>query len=144
MLIIQTQEQQQHPAPHHRPNGPQTGPRAQQQHQNAMHTASASLETVERTLGDLRVSNAAAAGANRRQRPKCTSADSGGVHVGPAGGVAVSAMDFDFATMNAKFNKVAPAARSQRLRGPVTRMRPPIGARAHIWPCTRYSAHGVH
>ncbi|KAF8206925.1 hypothetical protein K438DRAFT_416605 [Mycena galopus ATCC 62051] len=56
---------------------------------------------------------------------KRTGADNGSVHVGPAGSVAVPVVDFDFPTMNAKFDKVALMARScagQRRRGRVAHM----------------------
>ncbi|KAK7053852.1 Scd6-like Sm domain-containing protein [Favolaschia claudopus] len=113
----QVQAQQAQPtraaAPRHRPNAQPSGP-VSQQHQNAIHTAAASLETVERALGDLRVSNAAAnanAAGSRRQRPRRNGApDSNGAG---GAGVAVPAVDFDFASMNAKFDKAALAARKR-------------------------------
>jgi protein LSM14 len=67
---------------------------SQARRQNAgVHTAAASLETVERALGDLRV-------AQQQQRG------------GRAGGakavdIKVPATDFDFASANAKFDKAA-------------------------------------
>ncbi|KAJ7229206.1 Scd6-like Sm domain-containing protein [Mycena pura] len=112
------QQQQPRPAPRHRANHPTAGPQAQNpppqtQHQSAIHTAAASLETVERALGDLRVSNGTA-GANgiagnggRRQRSRRPAGQET-----PTGAVSVPAVDFDFASMNAKFDKAALAARA--------------------------------
>ncbi|KAJ7149074.1 Scd6-like Sm domain-containing protein [Mycena crocata] len=98
----QAQPQRAAPAPRHRPVAANA---------NAIHTASASLETVERALGDLRVSNTGAPqSSNRRQRTKRT----GGAPGHQDAGVAVPAADFDFASMNAKFDKAALAARVTR------------------------------
>ncbi|KAJ7174337.1 Scd6-like Sm domain-containing protein [Mycena filopes] len=101
------QQQPRPPAPRHRPNHPVGAP----QGQNAIHTAAASLETVERALGDLRVSNSNAQG-QRRQRTKRTNngVDGGGQGMVSGGSMAVPAADFDFASMNAKFDKAALAA----------------------------------
>ncbi|KAJ6544106.1 Scd6-like Sm domain-containing protein [Mycena capillaripes] len=116
----QQQQQQRAPPPRQRPlAAQQNAPQAQ--HQNAIHTAAASLETVERALGDLRVSNANAAAnaAPRRQRTKRTGAADGNANTNGvgAGGVAVPAADFDFASMNAKFDKAALAARGHGRAG---------------------------
>ncbi|KAJ7499514.1 Scd6-like Sm domain-containing protein [Mycena latifolia] len=103
----QQQQQPRAPAPRHRPNHPV----AAQAQQNAIHTAAASLETVERALGDLRVSNAGAnpnGGGGRRQRTRRPAAQDGAG--ASAGGVPVPTADFDFASMNAKFDKAALAA----------------------------------
>ncbi|KAJ7048540.1 Scd6-like Sm domain-containing protein [Mycena amicta] len=109
--IPQQQQQQQQPraaAPRHRPNAaPQT------QNQTAINNAAASLESVERALGDLRVSG------GRRQRTRRP-------HDAPvpSGGVSVPAVDFDFASMNAKFDKAALAARSVHADGGSDRTNP--------------------
>ncbi|KAF4614795.1 hypothetical protein D9613_002525 [Agrocybe pediades] len=75
---------------------------------NPVHTAAASLETVERALGDLRVSGSAPnhAGGPRGGRR--------GGHQGGRGGhraveaeLKVPQTDFDFASSNAKFDKAA-------------------------------------
>ncbi|KAJ7619889.1 Scd6-like Sm domain-containing protein [Mycena rosella] len=99
-------------APRARAAPPPEPPRRAQQ--NAIHTAAASLETVERALGDLRVSSAGA----RRQRTRRPGPQDGmGMGIGMGGGagpgaVPVPAADFDFASMNAKFDKAALAARA--------------------------------
>ncbi|KAG7087783.1 hypothetical protein E1B28_013724 [Marasmius oreades] len=67
---------------------------------NNVHTAAASLETVERALGDLRVSNnvhAIRGGGGRR---------GGNSHVAPKP-IHVPNTDFDFQSSNAKFDKHA-------------------------------------
>ncbi|KAJ7283134.1 Scd6-like Sm domain-containing protein [Mycena rebaudengoi] len=108
-----TMQQQQ---PRHRAPPPQQ--QQQQQHQNAIHTAAASLETVERALGDLRVSNAANNNVNnprrRSKRPMQGMGhdDMNMNNAAAAQRVAVPAADFDFASMNAKFDKAALAARA--------------------------------
>ncbi|KAJ7882866.1 Scd6-like Sm domain-containing protein [Mycena leptocephala] len=79
---------------------------------NAIHTAAASLETVERALGDLR--------RTKRNGP----ADGGGASVPGAGGVAVPTADFDFASMNAKFDKAALSARGRTDSGSSDRTNP--------------------
>ncbi|KAL0569732.1 hypothetical protein V5O48_012230 [Marasmius crinis-equi] len=61
---------------------------------NNVHTAAASLETVERALGDLRVSNGPRGGAPRRGNP----------HVAPKP-ISVPNTDFDFESSNARFDK---------------------------------------
>ncbi|KAI3614858.1 hypothetical protein WG66_003297 [Moniliophthora roreri] len=76
-------------------------PRAQPPRRNNagnIQTAAASLETVERALGDLRVSNANAArgGAGGRR----------GNHAGPKP-ISVPNTDFDFESSNARFDKRA-------------------------------------
>ncbi|THH14936.1 hypothetical protein EW146_g5463 [Bondarzewia mesenterica] len=71
-----------------------------------LHSAAASLETVERALGDLRVANGARGG--RRGGP------SGGRGVDiKAGDLRVPATDFDFAGSNARFDKAALASGSK-------------------------------
>ncbi|KAK1235876.1 hypothetical protein PQX77_000888 [Marasmius sp. AFHP31] len=59
-----------------------------------VHTAAASLETVERALGDLRVSNGPRGGGPRRGNP----------HVAPKP-IQVPNTDFDFESSNARFDK---------------------------------------
>ncbi|KAF7313325.1 LSM14 domain-containing protein [Mycena chlorophos] len=104
----QQQQQQQGRAPPPRQNN------TQNQTTPAISSAAASLETVERALGDLRVSNN---NNNNGRRQRNRRNDGGG---GPAtvtsGGVTVPAADFDFASMNAKFDKAALAARSNNVR----------------------------
>ncbi|KAG6820398.1 hypothetical protein H0H93_001168 [Arthromyces matolae] len=73
---------------------------------NSVHTAAASLETVERAIGDLRVSNAQGTNSNTRGR----SGGRGGRGTGRGEreqGPTIPNTDFDFQTMNAKFDKVA-------------------------------------
>ncbi|KAF5334507.1 hypothetical protein D9611_013779 [Ephemerocybe angulata] len=83
----------------------------QNRRQNPVHTAAASLETVERALGDLRVSNGAGqvgpqGGRGGRRGP------GGGGHHGAGAPreqipITVPKTDFDFASSNAKFDKSA-------------------------------------
>ncbi|KAJ7446890.1 Scd6-like Sm domain-containing protein [Mycena galericulata] len=117
---VQQQQQQQQgraPPPRHQAAQPARAPQnvpPAHANQNAIHTAAASLETVERALGDLRVSNANANGGGRRQRTRRNGGGGGVAQDGGAqGGVAVPSADFDFASMNAKFDKAALAARAQ-------------------------------
>ncbi|CAK5276303.1 unnamed protein product [Mycena citricolor] len=79
--------------------------RPRQQAQSPIHTASASLETVGRAMADLRVSNTANPNGRRQRtrRPEGSPAT--------PGTVSVPASDFDFASMNAKFDKAAVGAR---------------------------------
>ena len=86
---------------------------------NSVHSAAVSLETVERAIGDLRVSNANAAVVN------------GGGRGGRRGGrgqhrggeapveIKVPETDFDFAGSNAKFDKAAVAAASSKANSAV-------------------------
>ena len=86
------------------PTATSSGPRTQQTSQSqprqanaSVHTAAASLETIERALGDLRISNQTQNGRVGGGR-------------GGAGGktkIQVPATDFDFASSNAKFDKAA-------------------------------------
>ncbi|TFK36439.1 Scd6-like Sm domain-containing protein [Crucibulum laeve] len=72
----------------------------QQRRSNSVHTAAASLETVERAIGDLRVAgtahhpNTGRGGSARRGRE-------------PREQIKVPNTDFDFQTMNAKFDKAS-------------------------------------
>ncbi|KAJ6537345.1 hypothetical protein B0H10DRAFT_2142332 [Mycena sp. CBHHK59/15] len=92
------QQQPRPPAPRHRPMHPAAPPPVPV---NAnIHSAAASLETVERALGDLRVSST----RRRTKRPGPNAPQPG------AAGDALPAADFDFASMNAKFDKAALAA----------------------------------
>ncbi|KDQ16359.1 hypothetical protein BOTBODRAFT_31046 [Botryobasidium botryosum FD-172 SS1] len=82
-----------------------------------VRSASASLEKVERAIGDLRLSNAnAAAGAhggrhNRRgNNSNPRSGGGGGAGARTGGAAVVPNVDFDFARSNAKFDKAAAAA----------------------------------
>ncbi|KAG5649888.1 hypothetical protein H0H81_001636 [Sphagnurus paluster] len=119
----QQPQPQQHPAPQAYPAPvpqPQHPPPPQQQQQqqqhvpappaqrrsNSVHTAAASLETVERALGDLRVSqnNANAncgRGGGRGGRGRGRQDGAGGAQI------KVPTTDFDFASSNAKFDKAA-------------------------------------
>ncbi|TEB18201.1 hypothetical protein FA13DRAFT_1760554 [Coprinellus micaceus] len=81
---------------------PRTQQLAQNRRPNPVHSAAASLESVERALGDLRVSNGP--GANHTGR----GGRRGGR--GPREGdqpLTVPKTDFDFASSNAKFDKSA-------------------------------------
>jgi len=77
-----------------RPNSTKNG-------RGTVHTAAASLETVERALGDLRVSNNTGAqrGGRRGQAARGGRQD--------AEQIKVPATDFDFESSNAKFDKAA-------------------------------------
>ncbi|KAJ7638248.1 Scd6-like Sm domain-containing protein [Roridomyces roridus] len=115
---VQGQQQQPRTAAprHQQPSQPPRAPQTAPANQNAIHTAAASLETVERALGDLRVSNANAAGnSGRRQRTRRNGGGGNGAgqEAHHTGGVAVPSADFDFESMNAKFDKAALAARVQ-------------------------------
>ncbi|KAF8055854.1 Scd6-like Sm domain-containing protein [Lyophyllum atratum] len=114
--VAQQQPLQQQPPPQaYTPNisGAQAQPQPPTEHAQAarpgrrgnVHTAAASLETVERALGDLRVSGAPVNGGGR-----------GGGRRGGGGGrgraadaaqIKVPTTDFDFASSNAKFDKSA-------------------------------------
>ncbi|TFK20533.1 hypothetical protein FA15DRAFT_689088 [Coprinopsis marcescibilis] len=118
-----------HTAPHTQPAGSGQSPvptstsgpipisaQYQQQPQarrpNAVQTASASLETVERALGDLRVSNGtnAAPGGHHAGGGRGGRRGGGPRAAAPNAEIKVPKTDFDFETMNAKFDKVALAA----------------------------------
>jgi len=75
------------------PQASTTAPQARRT--NSVHTAAASLETVTRALGDLRVSNGRGGGSSARR--------GGG---GPTE-IKVPSTDFDFQSSNAKFDKTA-------------------------------------
>ncbi|KAI0064519.1 hypothetical protein BV25DRAFT_244014 [Artomyces pyxidatus] len=79
--------------------GPPAGPGAHGS--GSISTAAASLETVERALGDLRVSNARGGGGRRGGRDL------------KAGDLRVPATDFDFAGSNARFDKTVVASSSK-------------------------------
>ena len=75
---------------------------------NPVHSAAASLETVERALGDLRVNGGGGSG------PISTHPNRGGRRGQPRGGriteveqITVPATDFDFQSSNAKFEKAS-------------------------------------
>ncbi|OBZ65683.1 Dephospho-CoA kinase [Grifola frondosa] len=77
---------------------------------SSVHTATASLETVERALGDLRVSNATANGAPVHQRGSGNAGGRRGRGQGQeikAGDLRVPSTDFDFQSSNARFDKAA-------------------------------------
>ena len=84
---------------------------------NSVHTAAASLETVERALGDLRVANGAGGGVHHRQgyghgrRGHGHGAHGHGANDIKAGEIKVPATDFDFQGSNALFDKAALAPR---------------------------------
>jgi len=80
---------------------PTGGPR--QGRNGSIYTAKASLETVERALGDLRVSNATANGAPAHR----SGGRRGRGGQGQDGNIRMPATDFDFETSNAKFDKAA-------------------------------------
>ncbi|TDL24696.1 hypothetical protein BD410DRAFT_785388 [Rickenella mellea] len=95
-------------------NGPAAEPRNESRgsngrrvnsRQGSVHTAAASLETVERALGDLRVSNAnasapgASRGGGRRGGGRAQERE-----------IKVPQTDFDFASSNARFDKASLAA----------------------------------
>ncbi|KAG6815569.1 hypothetical protein H0H87_000479 [Tephrocybe sp. NHM501043] len=116
---VPQQQQQQPPPPQQQHQAPQAQPQPQtphanvvaqqQQHpgrrSNPVHTAAASLETVERAIGDLRVSNgrggrrggAATGGRGRADVPQQQQQQH----------IKVPTTDFDFASSNAKFDKAA-------------------------------------
>ncbi|KAK0482714.1 Scd6-like Sm domain-containing protein [Armillaria novae-zelandiae] len=75
------------------PDAAPAPPRLQQQNRraNPVHTAAASMETVERALGDLRVSSAG--NGNRRRHPQQKEQ------------IKVPTTDFDFESSNARFDK---------------------------------------
>ncbi|KAG7442469.1 uncharacterized protein BT62DRAFT_996620 [Guyanagaster necrorhizus] len=83
------------PVPPTQPEPTPAPPRLQQQNRraNPVHTAAASMETVERALGDLRVSNTGNANANRRRHPQQKEQ------------IKVPTTDFDFEGSNARFDK---------------------------------------
>lgn len=115
----QAPQQGQAAYPNRQPNGPNaqgqssrnaTSPQgAQNGRRNAtsVNSATASMETVERALGDLRVNNGA--GGQRGGRR-------GGGRDIKAGDMRVPVIDFDFQGSNAKFDKtaVAPSAKPTR------------------------------
>ncbi|KAF8635317.1 hypothetical protein AX17_003948 [Amanita inopinata Kibby_2008] len=83
---------------------------------NSVHSAAVSLETVERAIGDLRVSNAAAvsaAGANGRGGRRGRGQHRAGENIVPTE-IKVPSTDFDFESSNAKFDKAALAAASSK------------------------------
>jgi len=95
------------------PEAPSTsnGPRRAN---NSVHTAAASLETVERALGDLRVSNGhpnhgpGGRGGGRRGHGHHGHQD------GKQGEIKVPATDFDFQSSNARFDKAALAPKKPK------------------------------
>jgi len=72
----------------------------------SVQTAAASLETVERALGDLRVSNAQI-GAGHSTSGGTGKRTGSGRQQQPIEQIKVPSTDFDFESMNAKFNKAA-------------------------------------
>jgi len=75
----------------------------QNRRNNSVHTAAASLETVERALGDLRVSNQSQS-VNMNGR---NGTGGGRRGAGKPEQIKVPNTDFDFASSNAKFDKAA-------------------------------------
>jgi protein LSM14 len=95
-------------------SAPNSGARPTTRRPNPVHTAAASLETVERALGDLRVSNSGARGHGHGHghghARRGNGHGHGGGHVNggiKAGEIKVPATDFDFQVSNARFDKVA-------------------------------------
>jgi len=88
------------------------------QNNNSVHTAAASMETVERALGDLRVSNnngtVNGGGAPRHGGGGRRGGAPGGGRGGAAaqGPMKVPTTDFDFESSNAKFDKASMHPRS--------------------------------
>ncbi|XP_006457796.1 hypothetical protein AGABI2DRAFT_190210 [Agaricus bisporus var. bisporus H97] len=80
---------------------------------NSVQTAAASLETVERALGDLRVGSANG-GARGGRRGNHTGGGGRQSHQQAAEQIKVPTTDFDFESMNARFNKVALAQQQQQ------------------------------
>ncbi|KZP29045.1 hypothetical protein FIBSPDRAFT_917456 [Athelia psychrophila] len=76
---------------------------------NSVNTAAASMETVERALGDLRVSGDGGRGGGGGRRGRHGGGRGGGG--GDAKEIKVPATDFDFQGSNAKFDKSAAAPR---------------------------------
>jgi len=94
-----------------------------------VRSASASLEKVERAIGDLRLSNANAnAGAHntqphhggRHNRRGNNPRSGGGANARAGGATVVPDADFDFARSNAKFDKVASAGAGGGTGAPAT------------------------
>jgi protein LSM14 len=84
------------------------GPSNGQSRANPVHTAAASMETVQRALGDLRGSNGAAAPAHGGRGGR-----RGHHGHGAEREIKVPATDFDFQTSNARFDKTAMAPKKK-------------------------------
>jgi len=95
-------------------------PQPQSRRSNPVHTAAASLETVERALGDLRVSNGNDGRGGRGGR-RGYSNNAGGGGGAKVEQIKVPATDFDFESSNAKFDKAAlsPRGTGKRVVGSV-------------------------
>ncbi|KAJ8487899.1 hypothetical protein ONZ51_g3902 [Trametes cubensis] len=102
-----SQQTSQSPAP--QANGSTAAP-SRTARNSSVNSATASLETVERALGDLRVSNANANnGANQHQRGGRRGGRGQGQEA-KAGGLPVPDTEFDFESSNARFDKAALAS----------------------------------
>ncbi|KAI0373050.1 hypothetical protein BV20DRAFT_939086 [Pilatotrama ljubarskyi] len=73
----------------------------------AVNSATASLESVERALGDLRVSNANTANGSNQHHRGGRRGGRGHGQEAKAGDIRVPATDFDFESSNARFDKAA-------------------------------------
>ncbi|EIM89560.1 uncharacterized protein STEHIDRAFT_118741 [Stereum hirsutum FP-91666 SS1] len=100
---IQQQQQQQPPQPQPQPRGSAAAAAAAAAaNGGSLNSAAASLQSVERALGDLRVTNGGGRGnANGGGRRR------GGQPEIKAGDLRVPAADFDFQSSNARFDKAA-------------------------------------
>lgn len=83
---------------------PSSSANIRRQNNNSVQTAAASLETVERALGDLRVSNGVASGRGGRR---------GHGHHGQEA-LTVPTTEFDFQSANARFDKAALAPKKAK------------------------------
>ncbi|KAH7889209.1 Scd6-like Sm domain-containing protein [Phlebopus sp. FC_14] len=101
-------------APAHVDGGPSTSINVRRVPSNSVHTAAASMETVERAIGDLRVSNGAVANGRGGRRGGHGGHGHGHGHGHHGHGqevktneLKVPATDFDFQSSNARFDKAA-------------------------------------
>ena len=97
---------------------PPVRPPPQGRRTNSIHTAAASLETVERAIGDLRVSTAnITAGAAASHQPRGGRRGAGARAAQTPPQIRVPATDFDFEGSNARFDKAALTPRSASAAG---------------------------
>jgi len=107
---LQSQQDSTSPPPS-QPSQP-SRPQGQGQRSNSVHTAAASLETVQRALGDLRVSNGSNGAGPRHGSGHGRRGQHGPHgHALKTGEIKVPATDFDFQSSNARFDKAALAPR---------------------------------
>ncbi|KAG6331253.1 hypothetical protein ID866_7838 [Astraeus odoratus] len=90
------------------PSSSANGRRQNNSTHNSVHTAAASLETVERALGDLRVSNGAANGRGSRR------GQGHGHQDAEVRKLTVPTTEFDFQSANARFDKAALAPKKTK------------------------------